>query len=156
MASRYSALTSSSATTLAPVTTINGTRTLLQLVASSTGFATIMEWGVSFDNTNASLAPIAVYLQRQTSAGTSSAGTVQKLAPGAPTAQTTVLRNFSSTDPTAGDLLGAWNVNPTSGIVIQYPLGREPVMDVSTRLALVTVGVTANISNATAYITWEE
>lgn len=157
MASRYVVTTSSSASVPAPAATINGTRTILQLVTAATAQATVIEWGVTFDNTNAALAPIDVCLQRQTTAGTSSAGFVQKLNPGAPnTAQTTALRNFSSTDPTAGDLLTCLQVNPTSGFSIQYPLGREPVMDVSTRLGIVTIGVTANISNAVAYVMFEE
>jgi hypothetical protein len=155
MANRYVALTSSSASAAAATATVNGTKTILQLVASSTGFCTLIEWGIQFDNTNSVLAPIDVYLQRQTSAGTASAGTVQKWAPGAPAAQTTVQRAFT-VEPTAGDLLAMYHVNPTSGITIQYPLGREPVLDLSTRLGLVTVGVTANISNALAYMVFEE
>lgn len=155
MASRYVALTSSSASAPAVAATVNGTRTILQLVTAATVQATIIEWGISFDNTNAALAPIDVYLQRQTTAGTASAGFVQKVGVGIPAAQTTVQRAFT-VEPTAGDLIGGWQINPTSGVTIQYPLGREPVMDVSTRLALVTVGVTANISNAVAYLIFEE
>ena len=156
MASRYVAMTSSSASVPIVSPTINGTRTIIQLVAAATAQATIIEFGISFDNTNAALAPIPVYLQRQTTAGTASAGFVQKLNPGAPTTAQTTARVTYTVEPTAGDLLSGWEVNPTSGLVVQYPLGREPMMDVSTRLSIVTNGVTANISNATAYIMFEE
>jgi hypothetical protein len=153
----YYAGTTSTASADAPAATINGTRTILQLVTTSGVQATVVEWGISFDNANAGLAPIRVILQRQTTAGTSSSGTVQKVRPGIPAANTTVLRNFSSTDPTAGDIVGGpWNVNPAGGQVIQSPLGRELMLDVSTRLAIVTIGVTANISNASAYFLFEE
>lgn len=147
--------TTSSASAVATTATINGTKTILQLVTASGVQAKLVEWSIQFDNTNSALAPIDVYLQRQTTAGTASAGTVQKLQPGIPTANTTVQRAFTA-EPTAGDILAVYHINPTSGWTMQYPLGREPTMDVSTRLALVTVGVTANISNALAYMVFEE
>lgn len=159
MAARYVTGTTSSASASTTVATVNGTRTILQLIADSDVQVTLIEWGISFDNTNSALAPIKVLLQRQTTAGTGlTSGNVQKLGPpGIPSANTTSLTGVgASAEPTAGDILGLWNINPTSGWVQQYPLGREPMMDVSTRLALVTVGVTANISNATAYMVFEE
>lgn len=160
MASRYLTATSSSATAQLAVATVNGTRTILQLVTSATDQVTIIEWGISFDNTNAALAPIKVMLQRQTSTGTGlTAGFVQKVGPpGIPAAGTTSLTGTgASVEPTAGDIVGGpWNVNAAGMFVQQFPLGREVMMDISSKLAIVTVGVTANISNAEAYFVFEE
>lgn len=148
--------TTTTGTVQSPVATINGLKTILQLAASSGDQLTIVEWGISFDNTNAALAPIKVALQRQTTAPTATAVTIVKVGPpGIPASASTVVAN-ATVEGTASDILAVYNVNAAGSFVIQYPLGREPVMDVSTRLAIVTTGVTANISNAEAYIVWEE
>lgn len=163
MASRYAAVNvTGAAPTVVLATNATGTalKTMLQIVTDSDAVSTIIEWGISFDGTNAAAAPIQVRLQRQTTAGTGgTAGLVTKYANPAsqPTANTTSLTAPAGTwtgEPTAGDILGTWLVNPTSGIVIQYPLGREPTMDVSTRLAIVAVAAAS--VNAQPYIVFEE
>lgn len=166
MATRYvaiNALSSAGTTVLTDRATGTALKTLLQLVTASTTPATIIEWGISFDGTSSSAVPIEVRLQRQTTAGTTGAGggagQINKVGTPAslPAANTTSQIGPAgtwTTEPTASDILGTWKVPPTSGIVLQYPLGREITLDVSTRLAIVTVS--AATANAWPYIVFEE
>lgn len=166
MATRYvaiNALSSAATTILTDRATGTALKTLVQLVTASTTPATIVEVGIGFDGTSASAVPIEVRLQRQTSAGTTGtgggAGQINKVSypsstPANLTTSTIGPAGAWTTEPTASDILASWKVPATSGMVIQYPLGREPTMDVSTRLGLVTVSAAS--VNAWWYITYEE
>lgn len=131
-------------------------RTVLQLVTPATIRARLVEFGIEFDGLVSTAEPVDVRLLRQTTAGTSSAGTVNPTDSAAPTALTTSLVGFSGTEPTAGAVLGGWMVHPQGGmLVIKYDLWAEaPVMAVSTRLAI-DVLAGANV-NATAYMKFVE
>jgi len=130
------------------------TKTIVQVVASSSKPVRIVEIGVSFDGTSGSATPVAVDLLRQTTAGTSSSLTFVYENPQTETAIATALKTFTA-EPTAGDILRSWYVTPAGGLfVMQFPLGREPVVGVSGR-----IGIRCNAPatvNTTAYITFEE
>jgi hypothetical protein len=64
---------------------------------------------------------------------------------------------FTSTDPTASDIVENLYVSPNGGLfVVQYPLGREPVLAVSTRMGIVAITASGVTPNMVANITWEE
>ena len=133
------------------------TRTMIQLVTSANEQAIVVEFGICFDGSTATT-PIEVRLARQTTAGTSSAGTPVKWDPAdATTPQTTTLTGFSSTEPTTTDILGRWFVAANNGLfVMQYPLGREPKIALSGRLGLITVSPASVTPNCLAYMVYEE
>lgn len=164
MGTRYNVLNATGAaatTVLTAVATGTALKTLLQISTAATTPVVVVEWGVSFDGTNSAAAPVQVRLQRQTTAGTGgTAGAIVKYSNPAsqPTANTTSLTAPAGTwtaEPTASDIIGGpWFVNPTSGMVQQYPLGREITLDVSTRLAIVSVSAAS--VNAMPYFVIEE
>ena len=134
------------------------TETLLQVAAAATKRFRVVEFGVSFDGVSAGDAPVDVDLLRQTTAGTASTTGV------APVewdeAGEAALASFShdfTVEPTAGDVLGSWQVTPNGGLlVLQYPLGREPVVGLSGRIALRATTATDVTPNASAYLVIEE
>jgi hypothetical protein len=151
MASVYS-VTTQSEEALAAATA----ETVVQLRGSTAVKAKIVEWGVSFDGTSATAEPVRVRLLRQTTDGTSgTAGTEVAWDPDNPTANCTSHLDFSA-EPAAGDVLADYEVHPQTGIVVQYPLGREPTLD---NAATSRVGIDCNAPatvNAVAYLVWEE
>lgn len=133
------------------------TRTMLQLVTASTNTAAVRAWGVSFNGTDATKEPILVDLLRQTTAGTSSSLTVVEQAASNKNNVTTALQTFSSTEPTAGDVLWSSYFTPVGGggEFTCYP-GEEIVMDVSTRLGLRVTTATGVTCSCSAYIKFLE
>ena len=129
--------------------------TVLQLRGHASVKAKLVEWGIAFDSTSASAEPVRVRLLRQTTDGTATAASEVKWDPDNPTALVTAFHTFTA-EPTAGDVLMETHVHPQAGIVIQYPLGREPVIDndATSRLAVDVLAPAA--VNATAYLVWEE
>lgn len=133
------------------------TRTLVQVVAGASKPLRIKEVGISFNGTDASLTPIQVDLCRQSTAGTSSALTLleQEEAREAPMA--TARNGFSSTEPTTGDIIRTWQVTPAGGLlVVQFPLGDEPIVAASGRLALRAITGAATTPSAASYIVFDE
>lgn len=131
------------------------TETLLQLRGATTVKARVVEWGVSFDGVSATAEPVRIRLLRQTTDGTGTGASEVLWDPDAPTAAVTAFHSFTA-EPTAGDVLAEYDVHPQTGIVIQYPLGREPVID---NAATSRIGIDATAAatvNASAYIVWEE
>jgi hypothetical protein len=130
-------------------------RTILQVVTGSSKSARLIELGISFDGTSGAAVPVTVDLLRQTTAGTSASLSLVQENPQSEGPIATALQTFSSTEPTAGDVLRSWFVTPASGLfVMQFPLGREPVIGVSGRL-----GLRANpplTVNCLAYMVFEE
>jgi len=140
-------------------TSVNGARTLLQLVAGSTRRSKILEIGVSFASVTSTDAPVLVELGTETSAGTSSSFTPLPLDPADPAAIQTALNTFSSTEPTGFTAIGAgpWRVTPIGGtFVYQWPAGDEPRVAISTRFAL-RATTAASLSTAIrAYLIYQE
>lgn len=130
------------------------TKTLAQIVAGSGKPLRLIEVGISFDGISGSAVPVAVDLLRQTTAGTSAALTLVQESPQTEAPVATALGTITA-EPTAGDIVRSWYVTPAGGLfVMQFPLGREPVVGVSGRL-----GIRCNaaaVVNATAYLVFEE
>lgn len=147
-----------SVTTEGEETTNANPETLLAVLGATTVKARLVEWGVSFDGTTATDAPVIVNLYQVTTSGTSTGATEAKWDRSGPTAQCTAHHSFT-VEPTKGDRLAQYEVHPQGGgLIVQYPLGREPVIsDASTGQGIAIVVETALSSlNAVAYMVWEE
>ena len=151
-----------------PITTGTALKTMLQLATNTTTPAIrYVEWWVEFDGSTAAT-PIRVELMRHTTAPqtTLTAYVTADIArvndPNAPTSSVqlgTALSGFSNTTtevaPTGTPVsLETHFVPPTSGIYIQFPLGREPEVQVA---AFSRVRTTAGAAvNCYAGVMWEE
>ena len=128
-----------------PVTTGTAIKTLLQVKPSATKTAKIVEWGISFDG-SAAATPIKCELIETDVAATVTAhvaaGIVKTdadaLAGGDPTTNLiqvgTSSTGYTSTAEgtiTASRVLDAQLVAPTGQYIKQFPLGREPILQVS-------------------------
>lgn len=135
-------------------------KTILQLATTSTVRAKIVEWGVTFNGTSSSAVPCTVLLQRQTTSGTGGVAISTNYGPNAideqmPAGFSTALQGiWATTEPTAGAVLCPPFVPPTSGFVLQYPLGQEPWIKVSGFLGIV-VNAGAAVS-VNAWFKYEE
>jgi hypothetical protein len=148
-----------------PVTTGNTIKTMLQVASSATKPFIIVEWGVSFDG-SAAATPIKCELVETDVAATVTAhvtaGLVkldgEALAGGDPVTNLlpvgTTSTGYTATGEgtiTASRMLDAQLVAPTNQYIKQFPLGREPVVQVS---KFARVRVTAGTAvNAYCYIT---
>lgn len=141
------------------VTTGTAIKTLLQIKPSATAIARIVEWGISFDGSVAAT-PIKVELCETSGAATvtaSASADIAKtdaaaLAGGDPTTNliqvgTTSTGYTASGEGTPGTVR-TWDVQfiaPTNQYVKQFPLGREPIIQVSTFARIrVTAGAAVN------------
>lgn len=146
-------VTTEGAETLAAATA----ETLIELMGVAAVKSVLCEFGVSFNGTSATAVPVLVELYQITASGTGTAATEVKWDRSGPSAQ--VLTEHSVTvEPTKGDRLAAWYVHPQGGsLVIQYPLGREPVIsDGATNQGLALVCTAPAQVDAVAYAVWSE
>lgn len=130
--------------------------TILSVVNASNALIRIVELGVSFDGTTASAEPVTVELMGSTEAGagTSTTHTVPQIRGATRTAQATAKRGFSA-EPSALTCWKRWLVHPQAGIVVQFPLGREPEQ-VVTADAIVVRCTAPAVVNVQGYLEWEE
>lgn len=129
-------------------------RTILQVLAPQgppVGRCIIHGWGVAFQGTNVSDAPVLVTVLRQSTAGTgltsySAASSPQqfisrKNSLDTETYQTTALVGIGSAEPTAGDFLENFYVQPQLGYRIWFPQGKEIIVPNGTRVGFcITTG----------------
>lgn len=141
------------------VTTGNTIKTMMQLKPSATIVAKVVEWGISFDG-SAAAAPIKVELVETSGAATVTAHAAaditkldaNALAGGDPTTNliqvgTTSTGYTSGGEGTPGTcrIMDLQYIAPTNQYVKQFPLGREPVVQVSTFLRIrVTAAAAVN------------
>lgn len=150
-----------------PIATSTVIKTHLQIATNTTTPAIrFVEWWVEFDGSTAAT-PVKCELLRytggpQTTLTAYTAGMITKFNdPNAPASSIqlgTALSGFSNNTtevaPTTVVSLETHFVPPTSGIYIQWPLGREPEVQVS---AFARVRMTAGASvNAYTGVVWEE
>ena len=150
-----------------PITTGTAIKTHIQIATNTTTPAIrFTEFWVEFDGSTAAT-PIRVELIRHTGGAqtTLTAYAAADIArfndPNAPTSSIqlgTALSGFSNTTtevtPTGAVSLETHFVPPTSGIYVQWPLGREPEVQVS---AFARVRTTAGAAvNCYAGVSWEE
>jgi hypothetical protein len=133
-------------------------KTILSVIAPTSGAIRIVEISVSFDGTSATAEPVTVELCKNTegAAGTSTTQTPVQTGgtPTGKTARSTGKRNFSA-EPTTQTVLKRWLVHPQTGFTKQSPLGREEEQDVTVRSIVLRLTAPATV-NAQGYIEFEE
>lgn len=149
------------------VTTGTAIKTLLQVKSSATTTFKIVEWGISFDG-SAAATPIIVELQETDVAATvtaSVAADIMKmdaaaLSGGDPTTNLLPVGTTSTGYTSSGEgsitavrQFDVQEVAPTSQYVKQFPLGREPVVQLS-KFARIRVKAGTAV-NAICYMTIE-
>jgi len=131
-------------------------KSVLELGTSSTDRAKIVSWWVEFDGATATAVPVKIEVGRFSAAvTTATTGTASKGDP-ADGANATVVKHSTTTEGagTAEAGLEIHRIHPQSGIIIQYPLGRETVLAVST-FWRVRCTAAAGV-NVTGGVIWEE
>lgn len=143
----------------AVVTTGTSIKTLLQVKASATATFKIVEWGISFDG-SAAATPIKVELLETDVAATVTASAAadivkynaEALSGGDPTTNLfpvgTTSTGYTSTSEGSITAVREFDVQlvaPTNQYVKQFPLGREPVVQISKFARIrVTAGAAVN------------
>jgi hypothetical protein len=102
-------------------------KTVLQAINSANGILYIVEIGASFDGISATAEPVTVELTSctQATAGTNTAHTIVQVSGATRTVQATAARAYTA-EPTVVTVLKRWLVHPQTGLIVQFPLGREP------------------------------
>lgn len=131
-------------------------KTILNYINGSNALGRIIEMSVSFDGTSGSAEPVTVELCSctQATAGTSTSHTIAQSGGPTRTAQGTAARNYTA-EPTVLTVLKRWLVHPQTGIVIQFPLGREPEQVVTADGLAIRCTAPAAV-NAQGYLEIEE
>jgi hypothetical protein len=141
------------------VSTGTALKTIIQVATPATTDITVISWWISFDGTTG--VPIKVELVEVDVAATVTALTPVKYSD--PNAVASLCVSGTSATGynasaegtvTASRLLDWQLVSPTSGVIIQFPLGREPGAAASKFLRLRTTAAAS--VNAAAGIVWEE
>lgn len=128
-------------------------KTVMELATPSTDRARLIQWSVEFNGTAPTAVPVLVELARASAAITGTAVTEAKWDTSEGANAVSALHTASA-EGTMTDVLEAHFVHPQSGIVMQYPLGREPIMAVSSYLRI-RCTAPASVS-ATVTMIWEE
>lgn len=102
-------------------------KTVLQIRNPANHRVAILGYGVYFDGTSATAAPVQVELADQSGAATGTAVTPAKQGPYSETVQTTAVYNATG-EPTTSNTIKIVNVHPQSGYEVQFPFGQEYVM----------------------------
>lgn len=152
MAARYVVTVAADAALTATVA-----KTILNVINAANSLIRITEFGVSFDGIAADAEPVLIELCKSTQATAGTAGSSPSpVQVGGPTrtVQATAGEDYSA-EPTALTAIRKWMVHPQTGIVVQFPLGREPEQ-ITTADGLCLRLTAPAIVNATGYIEFEE
>lgn len=122
------------------------------------------ELSVSFNGTSASAVPVIVRLIRTTVAPAATSPALSQastpLDPAAPSSTYTAYAPSAAsawtTRPTIGVTLRAWYVSPTSGLVLQFPLGQEPDGPATTAAGLGIQCIAPAVVAVSSYMVWTE
>lgn len=131
-------------------------KTIMSVINASNGLIRICEFAVSFDGVSATAEPVTVELCSSTEAGagTATSHTIVQCRGATRTVQATAKRNFTA-EPTTLTVLKRWLVHPQTGLMVQFPLGREPEQ-VTTADALVIRCTAPATVNVQGYLEFEE
>jgi len=123
-------------------------KTVLQIVAPANQRLRIIGFGLFFDGTSGTDAPVLTRVLRQTTAGTfvSTAQIPTKADDSLAEAMLTRFQYDATAEPTPGDVMKRLNVHPQSGYEIMYPPGQEIYVGGSDRLGIeCTAGAVVNV-----------
>lgn len=159
---RYIAFNGPEPTTAARVKVTTGTaiKTLLQIATPSTTRITVIEWGISFDGAAGAAGITAALIETDVAATVTSLTPTKYRGSGDPVSLCvggTALTGYTGSAEgtiTAVRSFDAQIIQPTANYWHQFPLGREPEVDVS-KFLRVRVLAGAAVS-ALAYVIWEE
>jgi hypothetical protein len=130
-------------------------KSVVEIGTPSTVRAKIVQWWAEFDGVSASAVPVKIELGRFSS-GVTTATTLAGFALDANEPASLVTAKHSTTTEGAGTISGGeiHLVSPTSGILVQYPLGREWMIGASGfwRMRLTAPAAV----NVTFGVQWEE
>ena len=104
-------------------------RTMVAVVAAANVTARLVEFGVSFDGVTSTAIPVLVELCDGSggAAGTSTSQTPRQIRGNPRTVQCAGANTYTAgNEPTTLTVIKQWLVHPQTGIVVQFPLGREP------------------------------
>lgn len=135
-------------------------KTVLNVIAAANRRVKVTEVGVGFIGASGAAKPVLVELCTSTQAGAGSGGssvTPAATDPGdASTVQATATKGLTS-EPTVLTAIRRWRVHPQAGMIIQFPLGREPSTDIAKAMALrITFETAETTTNIDSYIEFEE
>ena len=143
----------------APVTTGTAIKTMLQVKPSATIVAKIVEWGISFDGFAAALPGRCELIETDVAATVTASATADitkldgnALSGGDPVTNLIPVSTTSTgyTSTSEGSITAVRNfdvqfISPTSQYVKQFPLGREPIIQISKFARIrVTFGTAVN------------
>ena len=129
----------------APIVSGTALITLLQIVAAANHRVLVKEISISFDGTTNTAVPILVQVARQSTAGTMSALTINKVnEDDGETLQTTALHT-ATVEPTTGVEVLTEYVHPQAGYTWQAPYDEKIVINGGDRLGvLINADATVN------------
>jgi hypothetical protein len=130
---------------------------VLWLMGATTTKGRIIEWGVAFQGVGATDGPVEVKVFRCTNAGTTPTATTEVVWDKDNAAAQLIAVKAWGTEPTrdTNPLMHTY-VHPQSGIVMQYPLGREIVVDADTANGITIECNAPQAVDCVAYFVWEE
>ena len=136
----------------AKIATGTAVKTLLQIVAAANHRVLLSEISISFDGVTNTAVPILVQVVRQSTAGTMSALTLNKIDEDvSETLQTTALHT-ATVEPTTGVEVMAEQVHPQAGYTWQAPFGKVIVINGGDRLGLLVTAAADVNALARMYI----
>lgn len=135
----------------------NTTKSLVSVSAPANHELLVTEISVSADGTSGTALALHVELCRwdDSTAGTSTSATPVQTRGAAKTTQATAAHSFTA-EPTALTVIRSWFLTPNMGVlVVQFPLGREPMSGDGTGLLIrvnnPTSGTTVNLRGYIEY-----
>lgn len=131
-------------------------KTILSVINAANSLIRLVEIGVSFDGVSGTAEPVTVELcsSTQATAGTNTSQAPVQCRGPTRTGQASGARNYTA-EPTVLTVLKRWLVHPQTGMVIQFPLGREPEQ-VTTADALCIRCTAPAAVNVQGYLEFEE
>lgn len=144
--------------------TASTAKTVLGVTAASNKSFKLCEFGVSFDATDATKAPVLVELCACTFGanppGTNSTSVtpVKQSGIGATTTDTTAARTWTAgNEPTTITVLKEYQIDSNKGqLIVPFSLGREPESVVAQGFAIRCTSGSGSTPNVRAYMEWEE
>lgn len=138
------------------------TSSIMEIIGDADVTAKLVEFSISFNGISSTQAPILVKLRQITATGTGTACTEVAAQRSGKTAPQCQAKHTLTVEPTmvATVALGQWYVHPQGGLLmVQYPLGREPVICdgvAATGLALELTSASSVTPTAACHMTWDE
>ncbi|HEU4603744.1 MAG TPA: hypothetical protein VFS24_17345 [Steroidobacteraceae bacterium] len=131
-------------------------KTVLSVINAANSLIRIVEFALSFDGTSGTATPALIELCYSTQAGVgaSTSTTPQQVRGPTRTVQASGARNYTS-EPTVLTTWKRWLVHPQTGIIVQFPLGREPECVVTADALCLRCTAAASV-NVAGYIEFEE